>query len=296
MHVIPNSTHENVRMGILLILIYSFFAVISDTCAKSLVSEATVTQVVWGRFFFHALALLIFLGPLKLLELSKTSNPKLQFIRSFMMIATAFFFFTGINAIDLATAHSIFFITPILVTVLSIPILGERIGLRRILGVCVGFSGALVILRPGFDQVPPESLYFVFAAITAAIYQITTRKLGNVDHAYTTLFYTAVFGAFLSSLIVWVEWQALNLAYWALMIALGFTAALGHFFLIKAFQVAPASALMPFSYFSFIWALVIGYLLFNELPDNQTVLGAGIIMGSGIYIYLREEKIRTSSA
>ena len=283
------------RVGILLILTYSFFAVVSDTCAKSLAFVATVTQVVWGRFFFHALALLIILGPSKLLYLSKTSNLKLQCIRSFMMIATAFFFFSGINAVDLATAHSIFFITPILVTVLSIPILGERIGLRRILGVCAGFSGALVILRPGFDHVPPEALYFVVAAITAAIYQITTRQLGKLDHAYTTLFYTAVFGTILSSLIVWAYWQPLEIVYWALMIALGFSAALGHFFLIRAFQAAPVSALMPFSYFSFIWALIIGYLLFNELPDKQTILGAGIIMGSGIYIYFREKKISTNS-
>ena len=283
------------RVGILLILTYSFLAVVSDTCAKSLAVVATVTQVVWGRFFFHALALLIFLGPSKLLYLSKTSNIKLQSIRSLMMIATAFFFFSGINAVDLATAHSIFFITPILVTVFSIPILGERIGLRRILGVCAGFSGALVILRPGFDHVPPEALYFVFAAITAAIYQITTRQLGKVDDAYTSLFYTAVFGTILSSLIVWAYWQPLELVYWALMIALGFSAALGHFFLIKAFQAAPVSALMPFSYFSFIWALIIGYLLFNELPDTQTILGAGIIMGSGIYIYCREKKVSANS-
>ena len=286
----PQAHRENVQSGILLMLAYSFFALIIDSFAKKLVFDITTNQVVWARFTFHTLALVIFFGPKKFLQLSKTKNIKLQLLRSLLLIATTYLFFSGIYVIGLATAHSIFFLTPILVTVLAIPILGERVGVRRSFGVLAGSIGALLIIRPGFDNFSPESLYFIGAALTAALYQLSTRHLGKSDHAYTTLFYTAALGTIIFSLIVWIDWQPIKLIDWSLMLALGFSAALGHFFLIKAFQMAPASALMPFTYSSVIWALIFGFWFFNELPDQQTVLGSVIIICSGLYIYIRENR------
>jgi len=286
----PQAYRENIQSGILLMLAYSLFALIIDSFAKKLVSDVTTNQVVWARFIFHSLALVIFFGPKKFMQLSKTKNIKLQVIRSLLLIATTFLFFSGIYVIGLATAHSIFFLTPILVTVLAIPLLGERVGIRRSFGVFAGFIGALLIIRPGFENFSPESLYFIGAAFTAALYQLATRHLGKSDHAYTTLFYTAALGTIICSLIVWIDWQPIKLIDWSLMIGLGFSAALGHFFLIKAFQMAPASALMPFTYSSLIWALIFGYWLFDEMPDQQTVFGSLIIIGSGLYIYIREKR------
>ncbi|MAH82999.1 MAG: hypothetical protein CBB68_00585 [Rhodospirillaceae bacterium TMED8] len=291
MVIVPINCQENIRFGILLMFAYSLLALITDSFAKRLVLEVTINQVVWARFFFHTIALIICFGPIKFFQLSRTRNVKLQVVRSLLMIATAFLFFSGIGVIDLATAHSIFFLAPILVTVLSIPILGERIGIRRLFGVCSGFIGALLIIRPGYENFSAESFYFVGAAITAALYQLATRRLGHTDHAHTTLYYTAALGTIISSLVVWLDWQPVQLMSWGLMIALGTSAALGHFFLIKAFQMAPASALMPFTYSSLIWALILGYSIFNELPDQQTFFGAAIIIGSGLYIYIRERAI-----
>ena len=271
-------------------LAYTLFALIIDSIAKKLVFDVTTNQVVWARFFFHSLALVIFFGPKKFVQLSKTKNIKLQLIRSLLLIATTSLFFSGIYVIGLATAHSIFLLTPILVTVLAIPILGERVGVRRSLGVFAGFIGALLIIRPGFGNFVVESLYFVGAAITAALYQIATRQLGKSDHAYITLFYTSVLGTIICSLIVWVDWQPIKLIDWSLMIALGFSAAFGHFLLIKAFQMAPVSVLIPYTYSSLIWALIFGYWFFNELPDQQTIFGSVIIIGSGLYIYIRETR------
>ncbi len=271
-------------------LAYSLLALITDSLAKMLIRDITINQVVWARFAFHSAALVICFGPRKFLRLSKTNNLRLQVIRSLLMIATAFLFFSGIDIIGLATAHSIFFLTPILVTVLAIPILGESIGVRRVFGIVMGFTGALLIIRPGFDDFSPESIYFICAAITAALYHLSTRRLGQIDHAYTTLFYSAALGTIIFSLIVWSNWQPIELLEWCLMIALGSSAAFGHFFLIKAFQMAPASALMPFTYSSLIWALLFGYFLFNEIPDQQTVFGSLIIIVSGLYIYMREKQ------
>ena len=286
----PRAYRENIQSGILLMLAYSLFALIIDSFAKKLVFDVTTNQVVWARFIFHSLALVMFFGPKKFWQLSKTKNIKLQVIRSLLLVATTFLFFSGIYVIGLATAHSIFFLTPILVTALAIPILGERVGVRRCFGVFAGFIGALLIIRPGFENFSPESLYFIGAALTAALYQLATRHLGKSEQAYTTLFYTAALGTIICSLIVWIDWQPIKLIDWVLMIFLGSSAALGHFFLIKAFQMAPASALMPFTYSSLIWALLFGYFFFNELPDQTTVLGSLIIIGSGFYIYIREQR------
>ena len=271
-------------------LAYSLLALITDSLAKQLITDITVNQAVWARFIFHSVALLIFFGPKTFFKLYKTKNLKLQIIRSLLMISTAFLFFSGIGIIGLATAHSIFFLTPILVTVLAIPILGESIGVRRAFGIVMGFAGALLIIRPGFDHFSLESIYFIGAAITAALYHLSTRRLGKIDHAYTTLFYSAALGTIIFSLIVWINWQPIELIEWSLMVALGSSAAVGHFFLIKAFQMAPASALMPFTYSSLIWALIFGYYLFNEIPDPQTVFGSLIIIFSGLYIYIREKQ------
>ena len=286
----PRVYPENIQSGIVLMLAYSLFALIIDAIAKKLVFDVTTNQVIWARFIFHSLALIIFFGPKKYFKLSKTNSIKLQLIRSLLLIATTSFFFTGIYVIGLATAHSIFFLTPILVTVLAIPLLGERVGVRRSIGVLTGCVGALLIIRPGFDDFSLESLYFVAAAITGALYQLATRQLGKSDHAYVTLFYTSALGTIICSSIVWIDWQPIKLIDWMLMIALGFSAALGHFFLIKAFQKAPASALTPFSYTSLIWALIFGFWFFNELPDAETMVGSAIIISSGLYIYIRENQ------
>ena len=151
-----------------------------------------------GAIFFHSVGLIIFFGPKKVIPLSKTKNVKMQIIQSLLLISSSFLFFSGIHVVGLATAHAIFFLTPILVTALAIPILGERLGLRRVFGVISGFIGALIILRPELDNFSPESLYFIGAAVTASLYQLATRWLGQTDHAYTTLFYTAAPGAILS--------------------------------------------------------------------------------------------------
>jgi drug/metabolite transporter (DMT)-like permease len=161
----PQPYRENIQSGILLMLAYSLFALIIDSFAKKLVFDVTTNQVVWARFIFHSLALVIFFGPKKFLQLSKTENIKLQIIRSLLLTATTFLFFSGIYVIGLATAHSIFFLTPILVTALAIPLLGERVGVRRSFGVFVGFIGALLIIRPGFDNFR-QSRYILSAQLS----------------------------------------------------------------------------------------------------------------------------------
>lgn len=280
---------ENIPRGILFMLITTLFFVLIDTCAKQLSLTLPVTEVVWARFFFHLLVVLLLLGR-RTLRYAYSARPVLQIFRSAMLLTTTFLFFIGIRQIDLAMASSIMFLSPILITALSVPLLGERIGLRRVLGVLAGLIGALIIVRPGFGDVPITALYFVAAACTNALYQLTTRMLRQSDDANTTLLYTAFVGAVLASVAAPTDWIAPTTTDWGLMVAMGTCGALGHFTLIRAFQSAPPSALMPFAYSGLIWATLFGYLVFANLPDGYTIIGALIIAASGFYIFHREQQ------
>jgi len=280
---------ENVPRGILFMLTTTLFFVLIDTCGKFLMQHLPLGEVVWARFVFHLLAALILLGP-RVPRFWRANRPVLQIVRSALLLVTTALFFAGLRHIELAMASSIMFLSPILVTTLSVPLLGEKIGPRRALGVVFGLIGALIIVRPGLGAVPAAALYFVAAACCNALYQLTTRMLRQGDDAYTTMLYTALVGAVLSSAAVPADWVAPSPAAWAAMAAMGTSGALGHFTLIKAFQSAPPSALMPFAYTSLLWATLFGFVFFANLPDGWTLLGAAIIAGSGFYIFHREQR------
>ncbi len=281
---------ENIPRGIGLMLTTTLFFVLIDTCGKHLMEAMSLAQVVWARFFFHFLAVIILLGP-KLPHVWRTERPVLQIFRSALLLITTFLFFAGIRELPLAMASSIMFLSPILVTALSVPLLKEKLGPRRTVGVFVGLIGALIIVRPGLGEVPPAALYFVAAAVTNALYQLTTRMLRETDDAFTTLFYTALVGTVLASAAAPGDWLTPTAFDWAVMTAMGVCGALGHFTLIQAFRAAPPSALMPFAYSGLVWATLFGFVFFANLPDGYTVLGAAIIAGSGFYIFRREQQL-----
>lgn len=281
---------ENIPRGIGLMLTTTLFFVLIDTCGKHLMEQMSLAQVVWARFFFHFLAVIILLGP-KLHRVWRTERPILQIFRSGLLLITTFLFFAGIRELPLAMASSIMFLSPILVTALSVPVLNEKLGPRRTIGVFVGLIGALIIVRPGLGEVPLAALYFVAAAVTNAFYQLTTRMLRETDDAFTTLFYTALVGTVLASIAAPTDWLAPTSVDWVVMTLMGVCGALGHFTLIQAFRSAPPSALMPFAYSGLVWATLFGFLFFANLPDGYTVLGAAIIAGSGFYIFRREQQL-----
>lgn len=280
---------DNIPRGIFLMLTTTLFFILIDTCAKQLAQSLPVMEVVWARFVFHVLVVFLLLRG-TVFRYARTKRPLLQLFRSAMLVTTTYLFFAGIDRIELAMASSIMFLSPILITILSVPLLGERIGLRRALGVLAGLTGALIIVRPGLGDVPATAFYFIAAACTNALYQLTTRMLRQHDDAYTTLFYTGLVGAVLSSVAAPIDWVTPTPMEWGLMVGMGTFGALGHFTLIRAFQSAPPSALMPFAYSGLVWATLFGYLVFGNLPDGFTVLGAAVITASGIYIFHREQK------
>jgi drug/metabolite transporter (DMT)-like permease len=190
------------------------------------------------------------------------------------------------------------FLTPILVTALSVPLLKEHVGLRRWIGVGIGFLGALVVVRPwqgGTEMFLWGAILLLVAALLNANYQIITRKVRLYDEPMTSLFYTAMAGAVATTLIVPWYWQAPAPTDWLLLVSTGLAGGVGHLCLIQALRFAPASVVAPFSYSSLIWAALFGWLFFAEWPDAGTWLGAALIIGGGLYIFHRESQHRPRS-
>lgn len=279
--------------GIYWMLLTMFFFVSMNTIAKYLIQEHHAIQVVWGRYIFHLLILLIFLAP-RIPTLLKTQNLKLQLGRSLLLFTTTCSFFIGLNYVQLAEASSIMLTAPLFVTALSMPILKEHVGPRRWASVVIGCIGAIIIIRPGNGLLQPAALFPLTAAISYAVYQVTTRFLSQSDTILTTLIYSASIGALVSSIIVPFFWTPLSLEEWGLMVSLGLMGGIGHYTLIKAYSLSRAATVAPFTYTNFLWAIGFGFLAFGDVPDQWTMMGSAIIIGSGLYIFHREQTLKKS--
>jgi drug/metabolite transporter (DMT)-like permease len=262
-----------------------------DAGVKYLVKHYPVVQVVWARYFFH-LVLLTAVFAKSLPVLVKTTNLKIQIVRSILLLATTALFFTGLRFVPLADMTAIMMVAPLIVTALSMPLLKEPVGPRRWLGVVVGFAGALIIIRPTSGVMQLAALLPLAAAASYALYQISTRHLSSSDPVLTTLLYSATSGAVLTSFLVPFYWTWPTPMGWALLLYTGFCGGFGHFALIKAFTSAPAAVITPFSYTSLIWATGWGFFVYGEFPDHWTIVGAAIIALSGLYVFFREQRVK----
>ena len=291
----PAEPADRPLLGIAWMLATMFWFVTLDSTAKYLMQSYPVVQVIWARFFFHLVFVAILMGR-HLPRQVRSQWPGQQYLRSFFMFATTVLFFSGLHILPLATAATIMFLSPILVTMLSIPLLGEKVGMRRWIGIVIGFAGALVVMRPGTDSLQLGILVVLAAAFTHALYQVSTRKLRSRDGPITTLFYTALVGAAVTSTAVPFYWEPVALSAWPLFVFAGLAGCIGHLCLIRAFRCAPASVVAPFSYSSLLWATLFGFVLFGDLPDSWTLAGAALIIGSGLYIFHREHRLKAGDA
>ncbi len=281
---------DNVAAGIGWMLLTTFLFIALDTLAKYLLQLYPAPQVIWARFFFHLLLAMAMMGP-SLLSGIRSARPLLQHARSVLLLFTTTLFMIGLSTVGLATATAIMFLTPLIVTLLSIPMLGEKVGLRRLAGVLVGFAGALIIVRPGFESLSLGMLLLLVASFGNAFYQLVTRQVRHYDGANTTLFYTALAGTVAFSAIAPLDWQTPQGFDWLLFLGLGVIGGLSQLCLIRAFRLAPAAVVSPFSYTGLIWAVLFGFAVFLELPDRWTLLGALLIVGSGLYVFHRERTL-----
>jgi drug/metabolite transporter (DMT)-like permease len=278
-----------VPRGIVLMLATMLIFVVTDTIAKWLTRFYPVPQVAWARFFFAFVFVALLLGPQALSAL-RSRRLDLQLARSALQIGSTLTFFLAIAVLPIATAISVSFLQPLLITALSVPLLGERVGPRRWTAIAVGFAGMLAIVRPG-PAMDLALLLPVGTAACSALYYIATRIVSRADPVTTSLFYTAALGMMATSAALPWSWTAPDLIGWCLFAVVGGLAALGHLLVIQAYGHAPASVLAPFVYTQLVWATGLGWAIFGDLPDGWTLLGAAIIVASGLYVFHRERRL-----
>ena len=264
-----------------------FLFSVLDAMAKEVSHRTDTVMAIWARYAGQTVAVTLLIAP-RLKRVLRTGYPKLQLLRSILLLIATTCFFFGFVTIGLANAAAIMSLSPVLITLGAALVLGERFGPRRAFGVGTAMVGALIIIRPGTDVFSVAAFLPLCAAVAYSGYALATRFVGRDEDAWTSLFYTAAFGAFILSLIVPFFWVKPDPLAAALMIVLGGIGALAHFCLIRAYMAAEASAIAPFSYVGLLFATFWGMLIFAEFPDGLTYLGASLIAFAGIYVWYRE--------
>lgn len=281
--------------GILWIVLATALFTATNTFAKLLGQNHDIVQIVWARYTFHLVLIALLLRQAFPATL-RTRHLKLQLGRSLLLLFSSALYFTGFTLLPLAESAAMINVTPLLVTVLSVPLLGERVGIRRSTSVIIGFLGALIIIRPGMDAFTIAALFPLTAASTYALYQIATRHVSHADSSMTSITYTALAGAVIGGFIVPFFWTEPSAGGWAMMIGMGVSGGFGHYAMIRAYSLAEISAIVPFTYTVLIWMVASGYFVFGDLPDIWTLVGTLIIAGSGLYVSRREAQTMKSGA
>lgn len=263
-----------------------------DASAKYLALEVPILVVLWGRYFFHTvLTFTLYAGRTRSLEFLKAKRPGLQFLRASSLFIATGFMYVAITRMQLADASSIQFLAPVLVTAFSGLLLGERVGPRRWMAVGFGFVGMLLVARPGSGILGWSALLPLVTAAMLAVYMMMTRDIHTKDRPEATIFYSTAVGALVLSLVVPFYWQTLTPFQWTIMVAMGAAGALGHFMFIRAFFLAEASMLAPFTYSQVVGAIFWGLLIFGDVPSGWTLAGAAVVVASGLYVWYRETKL-----
>lgn len=265
---------------------------IMDGIAKALTARYPVLQVSWARFFFALLVLLPFARGLSLRTLLLPERLGLQLARSVLQVAAVFLFFLTISYLPLADSLALAFLYPMITVGLAALLLGETVDRRRWIPVAFGFLGAMVIIRPGLGVFQPASLLGVGTSFVFAGFIILTRKLAGTAPPAVILIWGTLVGALLTAILVPAVWITPTLPDLGLMLALGAIGAVGHLFLLRAYEHAKASVLAPLGYAEMISAVAVGWIAFGDFPDGPTWLGIGIIVGSGVYLALGAPGLR----
>ena len=282
---------DTVHKGILLLVFATFVFACQDAVTKHLAQTYATPQIIWIRYVFFAVFATIVAGwhvPIK--QAVKSTRPVLQVIRSLVILVEIGTFVVAVRVLSLVEIHAIMASFPLIVTAMSAVFLKETVGIRRWAAVLVGFIGILVILRPGLGVFRVEALIALAAAFLFALYQVLTKVAGRTDKSSTSMLYMAVVGAAVLTAIGPFYWIEPTPEAWLWLGVLSVTGVIGHSSLIYALSLAPASSLQPFNYTLLLWATIVGYLVFDNLPDLWTIVGGAIVVASGLYTIYRERR------
>lgn len=272
-------------LGIFFMCVACALFPVQNAVVKLLTGIYPFQEVVWVRLGTHLLLMCAIFLPRRGLALLRTRAPLQQVVCSAGLFGATFFFFSAAKSIGVTEAIAISFISPLVVTFLAWPILGERITAVRLASVVIGFAGVLIVIRPGTSVFQWASLLIVASAVSYAVYQIIVRRVSAVDSPATTAFYSALGCTLVASLFVPFHWKTPeNWRDLALMLSLGVSGGFGHYCVARAFSYAPANLIAPLNYTQMIGSVIVGYLMFAEVPDFYTWIGSAIIIVAGLLV------------
>lgn len=281
-------------LGIGLLVSAQLFFATLDTSAKWLAVAGLPTfQVVFIRYAIPLVVLLALLLPTRGLGVFRTRNLKLEILRGFCLAGVTAALFFAMKFLPLTVTGALLFTMPLIVTALSVPLLGETVGWRRWLAILVGFVGILVIVRPGTEAFHWASLIGLVGATSAAFYSILTRKLAGVDPASTQTVYASLVSMLCAMPFAFDGWVwPSDPPTWVAFFLIGIAGLVAHQLMTIAHRFATPSLLAPFSYLELLYLACASWLIFNQPPDIWFYVGAPIIVASGFYIFLREQAMR----
>lgn len=263
---------------------------VNDAIAKTLTAEYSAVQILFLRNLIAlpaAIALAVRMGGMSAL---RSHRPAAHLVRGVLWLCAATLFFTGLRHLGLAEATTLVFAAPVFITALSALLLKESVGWRRWTAVIVGFVGVVVVVRPGSEAFQPAALYPVATALFYAALMISARWVDPRESVWTLMLYLVGAGALLGGILSPFVWTAIRPGDLWLFFGIALFGTAGMTLMTQAFRFAPAAVIAPFDYTALVWATALGWLIWNEVPDLATYLGAGIIILSGLFIVFREQK------
>ena len=287
-------TEQNTRLGIMLMIATTFVFAMQDGISRHLAGEYNVFMVIMIRYWFFA-AFVMSIAARKaggLRAAAKTSQPLLQAFRAILLVTEICVMVLAFTMLGLIESHAVFTCYPLLIAALSGPVLGEKVGWRRWAAIGVGFIGVLIILEPGIGVFRIEAIVPLIAALMFALYGLLTRYAARKDSTATSFFWTGTVGSLaMTSVGIWF-WEPMTTSDWGWMGLLCITGALGHWLLIKCYEVAEASAVQPFAYLQLVFVSVLGIVVFSETIRTNVAIGAGLIVAAGLFTLWRERQNR----
>lgn len=266
----------------------------SDTTSKYLRASLPPVEIAWLRYIIFVLFGVVLTGRRRFTGLWPR-RPALQILRGVTVLGSSILFIAGLGQLPIAVAAAISFVAPAFITALSVPFLGEQVGIRRWTATLVGLLGVLIVIRPGGGAIQAAALFPLASAACWAVAIIVTRKIGTSDRSETTLLWSAAVGLLILTVLLPFDFVVPTGREIGLGILLGIAASSGQYLLILAYRNAAASLLAPFSYIQLLSSAGMGYLVFGSIPDATAFFGAAIIIASGLYT-IRRERVRAREA
>lgn len=273
------------RRGVLLMIAGVSLIATMDLVVKLASTNLGVIQIAWGRYTIQLAVLLVVALPAGVHACMRSAIPRVHLFRALVLLGGNLAFMAALRYLPLAEANVIGFVSPLILTALAYPVLGEPVGLRRALAVVAGFVGVLVVMRPGSDVFGWAALLPLAMALCAATYHVMTPVVRRVEDPAISLYFLSVIAVVMTSALVPWSWIPPSPVEWGFLVSVGLLSAGGHVLMIRALESTPASTLAPFFYCHLVWALIYGHVFFGEFPDHATIAGACLVVASGLYVY-----------